>query len=189
MFVLPLLLACVAEPASITFAGAPAVTVSSFDPVAVEKATVMDKDGKPIEGAIASVTIDPPAVATLAGDKITPVGNGEATVTAHLDKITASYKFVVAKPDRVEVADWIVPPPVGEQATIVATVYAGAATVECPTLKWSVDNAAVATLDGGDAHSTYFHAVTVGDFVVTATCNDVSGTRAGHTDPAAAPKP
>ncbi|MSQ04263.1 MAG: hypothetical protein EXR71_20650 [Myxococcales bacterium] len=187
MFVLSLLLACVVDPASIKFDGPPSVTVNSFEPVPVAKSKVLDKEGKPIEGAITSITVTPADVATLKGTNIVPLKNGEATVMAHLKEISGSYKLVIAKPDRVDIADWIVPPKVGGQSTVVVTVYAGETVVSCPDLKWSVDNEAVVKLEGGDPTGVYLKAQSAGPFTLTATCKDVVGTRAGTTEVAAAP--
>ncbi len=143
-------LACSPVPASIKFDGEATTTVHNMDVVAVNKATVMDKDGKAIDPQPAlSWAVTPATVATLAGAKVTPVANGEASVEAKVGEIKASYKFVVALPDKVEIAgyDAAAAWPVGSAMQLTAAVKAGEAAVEGQVVTWSSSDANIAEVD------------------------------------------
>ncbi len=81
-----------AVPASIRLDAAPTLTVRALDAVPVSKATVLDKDGKPLDPQPpVAWSVEPSAVANLKGTQIVPVGNGEATVKASVGEITSTY--------------------------------------------------------------------------------------------------
>lgn len=150
MFALLALVACSPEPASIKFDGEPTVTVHTMDAVAVNKATVMDKDGKALEPQPQIAwSVTPDTVAKLDGAKVTPVAAGEATVEAKVGEIKASYKFVVAPPDKVEIAGYDAAKawPVGGATQLTAAVKAGEATVEGQTVSWSSSDVNIADVD------------------------------------------
>lgn len=150
MFALLALIACSPEPASIKFDGEPTVTVHTMDAVAVNKATVMDKDGKALEPQPQIAwSVTPDTVAKLDGAKVTPVAAGEASVEAKVGEIKASYKFVVAPPDKVEIAGYDAAKawPVGAAAPLTAAVKAGDAVVEGQTVAWSSSDVNIADVD------------------------------------------
>jgi hypothetical protein len=149
-----LLVGCSPEPASIKFNGEPTMTVHTLDAVDVEKATVMDKDGKALDPQpTVSWTVNPPTVAKLDGAKVVPVGNGDASVTAQVGEVKNQYKFVVALPDKVEIAGYTAgtPWPVGQSTTLTATVKAGDATVDGQKVEWSSSDANIAEVDANGA--------------------------------------
>lgn len=145
-----LLIGCAPQPAKITFDGEQAVTVHSLDAVAVNKANVLDKEGKKLEPQpTLTWTVTPATVAKLDKDKVTPVANGEAMVEAKVGEVKGSYKFIVALPDKVEVAGYTAgtPWPVGQTAALTAAVKAGDAVVEGQKVEWSSADANVASVD------------------------------------------
>ena len=109
MFFTLALLACTPEPASIKFEGADSITVNTLDAVDVSKATVLDKDGKALDPQPAITwSVTPATVAKLDGAKVTPVASGEAKVEAKVGEVKGAYKFVVALPDKLEIAGYVV---------------------------------------------------------------------------------
>lgn len=147
---LALLVGCAPEPASIKFDGAPVVTVHALDAVQVNKATVMDKDGKALETQpVLTWSVTPPAVAKLEGTKVTPVANGDATVQAMVGEVKGTYKFQVALPDKVEIAGYTAgqgwPAEVAE-LKLTASVKAGDKVVEGQAVTWSSSDETVATV-------------------------------------------
>lgn len=147
-----LLIGCSPEPASIKFAGEPTVTVHTMDAVPVNKATVLDKEGKALEPQPAltwKATPDTVAGLDAAKGQLTPKANGEATVEATVGTVKGTYKFVVALPDKVEIAGYTPGTawPVGQAAQLTATVKAGDAAVDGQAVTWESSNAAVATVD------------------------------------------
>ncbi len=150
MFALLALIACSPEPASIKFDGEATVTVHTMDAVDVSKATVLDKDGKALEPQPAvSWSVTPDTVAKLDGAKVTPVAAGEASVEAKVGEVKASYKLVVAPPDKVEIAGYDATKawPVGAAAPLTAAVKAGETALEGQTVTWSSSDAAIAEVD------------------------------------------
>jgi hypothetical protein len=191
---LALLTGCAPEPASIKFDGEPVVTVHNTDAMPVNKATVLDADGKALDPQPALTwAVNPPAVAKLDGAKVTPVANGEATVEAKVGEIKNQYKFVVALPDKVEVAGYTAGSawPVGQDAQLTATVKAGDAAVDGQTVTWTSSDAAVATVDD----KGLVHGVADGKATITATSGSLNATVdiaigtavVAAADPAAAP--
>ena len=145
-----LLIGCSPAPDSIKFDGEATVTVHTTDAVAVNKATVLDKDGKALDPQPAVTwAISPDSVAKLDATKVVPVANGEATVEAKVGEIKGAYKFVVALPDKVEIAGYTAgqPWPVGQGAQLTATVKAGEAAVEGQAVTWSSSDANIAEVD------------------------------------------
>ncbi len=147
-----LLIGCSPEPASIKFAGEPTQTVHTMDAVPVNKATVLDKDGKALDPQPAlewKATPDAVAGVDKAKGMVTPKANGEATIEAMVGTVKGNYKFVVALPDKVEIAGYTAGSawPVGQAAQLTAAVKAGDAAVEGQTVTWETSNAAVATVD------------------------------------------
>jgi hypothetical protein len=170
-----LLTGCSPQPASIKFDGEATVTVHKTDVVPMNKATVLDKDGKKIDPQPAlACTANPATVAKLDKDKITPVANGESTVECKVNEVKGSYKFVVALPDKVEIAGYTAgtPWPVGQAAMLTATVKAGDAAVDGQTVTWASNNEAVATVDAkGNVMG-----VSAGKATITATAGTLSAT-------------
>lgn len=148
---LALLVGCAPEPASIKFDGEPTVTVHTLDAVEVAKATVLDANGKALEPQPTNLTwtVNPPAVATLEGTQVKPVASGEATIEAAIGEVKSQYKFVVALPDRVEIAGYTAGTPVGVggTATLTAKVLAGDKEVAGQTVAWAIDDTTKATVD------------------------------------------
>ena len=149
-----LLIGCSPEPASIKFDGDATVTVHTMDASPVNKATVLDKDGKALDPQPQiNWSVNPASVAKLDGAKVVPVANGEATVEAKVGEVKGSYKFVVALPDKVEIAGYTAgtPWPVGQSTTLTATVKAGDATVDGQKVEWSSSDANIAEVDANGA--------------------------------------
>lgn len=145
-----LLTACSPEPANIKFDGEATVTVNTMDAVDVSKATVLDKDGKALEPQPAlSWSVTPDTVAKLDGAKVTPVGAGEATVEAKVGEIKSAYKFVVALPNKLEIAgyDAATAVPVAGTAALTGTVKADEAVIAGQVVTWSSSDAAIAEVD------------------------------------------
>lgn len=190
-----MLIGCAPQPASIKFDGEPTVTVHTLDAVAVNKATVLDKDGKAIEPQPALTwKVSPDTVAKLETTNVTPVGNGEATVEASVGTVKGSYKFVVALPDKIEIAGYSAPVGVGASAQLTAAVKAGETAVAGQTVTWSVEPAdgTIATVDAAGIVT----GVALGKAKVTATSGALSssleievGAAAPVADAAAAAEP
>jgi hypothetical protein len=150
MMLVALLTGCAPSPASIKLEGEPTVTVYAKDPVALEKATVLDANNAPIEPQpTATWTITPDTVAKLEGDKVVPVGNGEATITATLGELKAEYKLTVAIPDTIVLAGYTPGEAFDLNTTkqLTATVKAGDKDVPNQTIAWATDKAEVATVN------------------------------------------
>lgn len=172
---LALFVGCAPTPASIKFDGDAKVTVNKLDQVDYLKATVLDADGKAIEPQPAlSWSVTPDSVAKLEGMKIAPVANGEATVAAAVGEIKASYTFVVALPDKVEIAGYTAGSawPVGQSAMLTATVKAGEMAVAGETVTWSSSADTVATV----AADGTVMGVAVGTATITATAGTLTST-------------
>lgn len=170
-----LLVGCAPEPASIKFTGEPTVTVHTMDAVAVNKATVLDKEGKAIDPQPKltwKVTPDTVAKLDEAKGMVTPVGNGEATVEASVGTVKGSYKFVVALPDKVEIAGYSGPIGVGASVTLTGTVKAGDMVVPGQTVTWSTSDDKVATVDAGGIVT----GVAVGKATITGTSGSLTAT-------------
>lgn len=167
---------CSPTPASIKFDGEPTATVHTLDAVAVKKATVLDADGKPLDPQPTDLSwsVNPATVATLDKTNVKPVGNGDATVEAKVGDVKASYKFVVALPDKVEIAGYTAGTPVAVGATqaLTAAVMAGADKVDGTTITWESANTAVATVDA----SGMVTGVTLGTSTIKATAGELSAT-------------
>ena len=150
-FLLSFLIGCGQTPSDIKFDPAGPVTVHKKDAMDLAKATVVDDKGQPLaEQPKLTWTVTPETVARLdGGTKIAAVGNGEAKVEAKVDNVVKSYKFVVALPDKVEVAGYTAGTPVAVGATVALTaaVKAGDTAVEGEAVTWSSDNAAIASVD------------------------------------------
>lgn len=190
---LALLVGCAPTPASIKFDGDAKVTVHKLDAVDVNKATVLDADGKAIDPQPPLTwAVTPDSVAKLDGTKVTPVANGEATVTASVGEVKGTYTFAVALPDKVEIAGYTAGSawPVGQSATLTATVKAGDAVIEGETVTWSSSDANIAEVgaDGtvnGKAAGTATITATSG--TLTATVDVTIGGEAVATTDGAAP--
>lgn len=150
MFFTLALLACTPEPASIKFDGAESITVNTLDAVVVSKATVLDKDGKALDPQPTPTwSVSPDTVAKLEGDKVVPVASGEAKVEAKVGEIKAAYKFVVALPDKLEIAgyDAAVAWPVAGTAQLTGAVKAGEAVLEGQTITWASSDVNIVDVD------------------------------------------
>lgn len=191
---LALFVGCAPTPASIKFDGDAKVTVNKLEQVDVLKATVLDADGKAIEPQPALTwSVTPDTVAKLEGAKVAPVANGEATVTAAVGEVKANYTFVVALPDKVEIAGYTAgtPWPVGQSAQLKATVKAGETEVAGETVTWtsSADTVATVAADGtvtGVAAGTATITATAGALTSTVDVT-IGGEAVAATDAAAAP--
>ncbi len=147
---LSLLVGCAPVPASITFDGGPNVTVHKMDTVDVLKASVLDAEKHAIEPQPVAVwTVGPDTVATLVGNKLTPVADGIATITATVGTVKGSYTFTVALPNKIEIAgyDAAAPVGIGATATLTGTVMAGADKIEGETVAWTSSKPEFATVD------------------------------------------
>lgn len=167
---------CSPTPASIKFDGEPTTTVHTLDAQAVKKATVLDADGKALDPQPADLSwsVNPATVATLDKTNVKPVGNGEATVEAKVGEVKASYKFIVALPDKVEIAGYTAGTPVAVGATqaLTAAVMAGADKVDGTQITWESANTAVATVDASGTVT----GVTAGTSTIKATAGELSAT-------------
>jgi len=167
---------CSPTPASIKFDGEPTTTVHTLDAQAVKKATVLDADGKALDPQPTDLSwsVNPATVATLDKTNVKPVGNGEATVEAKVGEVKASYKFVVALPDKVEIAGYTAGTPVAVGATqaLTAAVMAGADKVDGTQITWESANTAVATVDASGTVT----GVTLGTSTIKATAGELSAT-------------
>jgi hypothetical protein len=144
------LIACSPEPASIKFEGADTITVHTLDAVDVSKTSVLDKDGKALEPQPAVTwSVSPDSVAKLDGAKVTPVASGEAKVEAKVGEIKAAYKFVVALPDKLEIAgyDAATPWPVGGNAQLTGAVKAGETVLDGQTITWASSDVNIVDVD------------------------------------------
>lgn len=167
---------CSPTPASIKFDGEPTTTVHTLDAQAVKKATVLDADGKALDPQPTDLSwsVNPATVATLDKTNVKPVGNGEATVEAKVGEVKASYKFIVALPDKVEIAGYTAGTPVAVGATqaLTAAVMAGADKVDGTQITWESANTAVATVDASGTVT----GVTMGTSTIKATAGELSAT-------------
>ncbi len=182
---------CAPTPASIKFDGEPTATVHTLDAVAVKKATVLDADGKALDPQPAATelswSVTPATVATLDKTNVKPVGNGDATVEAKIGDVKASYKFVVALPNKIEIAGYTAGTPVAVAATqaLTATVMAGADKIDNQTITWESANTGVATVDAKGTVT----GVSAGSSTIKATAGALSATvdiTVGAAAPAAA---
>lgn len=149
--VVALLVACGGPtPASIKLDGEQAKVVHSMDAVAVNAASVLDAEQKPLAEQPQVVwTVTPETVAKLDGTNIVPVANGEATITAAVGDIKSEYKFTVQLPDAVAITGYAPGDafPMGESKALTATVKSGETAIDGMTVTWASDNAAIATVD------------------------------------------
>ena len=144
------LLACTPEPASIKFEGADSITVNTLDVVAVSKATVLDKDGKALDPQpTLTWSVSPDSVAKLDGAKVTPVASGEAKVEAKVGEVKGAYKFVVALPDKLEIAgyDAAVAWPALGTAQLTGSVKAGETVLEGQAVTWASSDINIVDVD------------------------------------------
>ena len=175
-FVVSMLVACAPQPASIKIDGEPMVKVHTLDAAALNHASVLDANGAALEPQPAITwTVTPDTVAKLEGDKVVPVANGEATLTAAIGDVKGEYKLVVALPDAVAIGgaaagDTV---KVGETKALTAEVKAGADVIPGQAIAWTVDNAAMATVDAATGAVT---GVAVGPVKVTATSGNLTAT-------------
>lgn len=144
------LVGCGQAPSEVKLSGEETVTVHTTEPVGVQTATVLDKDGKAIEGpSEIKWTVSPQGIAKLEGDKLVPEKSGKAMVKAcATDTVCKEYAFVVALPEKVVVTgadgvEW----KVGATAPLLAKVMAGETEVANQKVEWMSDNAAVVTVD------------------------------------------
>ncbi len=150
MFIVLALLACTPEPASIKFEGADSITVNTLDAVDVSKATVLDKDGNALDPQpTVTWSVTPDTVAKLDGAKVTPVGAGEAKVEAKVGEVKGAYKFVVALPDKLEIAgyDAAVAWTALGTAQLTGTVKAGETALEGQAITWASSDPAIVEVD------------------------------------------
>lgn len=187
MFTFLALVGCGQVPSEVKFAGEETVTVHTKDPVAVQAATVLDKDGKPVEAAKdIKWTVSPEGIAKLEGDKLVPEKSGKAMVKAcATDTVCKEYAFVVALPEKVVVSgaegvEW----KVGATAPLTAKVMSGETEVADQKVEWSSDNATVVSID----EKGVVTAVAVGAAKITAKSGElVAETPITVVDGAAAP--
>lgn len=170
-----LLVACGGPtPAAVTFTGEQTVMAHTNAPIAVNKATVIDADKKPLAEQPKDLTwtVTPDSVAKLDGTNIIPVGNGEAKVKACAgEKACGEYTVKVAMPDDIEVTgvdgvEW----KIGATAQLAAKVMAGEVEVTGQKVTWSSDAPAVMTVD----ETGKVTAVTAGAATITAQSGAIS---------------
>ena len=148
--ILSLLVACSPSPASIKLDGEAAMNAYSTDPIAVEHATVLADDGTALDPQPAVTwTVTPDTVAKLDGDKVVPLANGEATVTAAVGDIKSEYKVTVALPDAVAVSGYAAGDvfAAGESRQLTAKVMSGTTEVPGQTVVWASENPLVVGVD------------------------------------------
>lgn len=173
VFLASILAGCTPEAASIKFDGASPVTVHTLDAVPVAKATVLDKDGNALaEQPTLTWSVSPAEVASLDGGNVKPAANGTAKVEASINAVKGAYDFVVALPDKVEIAGYAGPVGVGADAQLTGTVKAGDAAVDGQTVTWATNNETIATVDA----TGKVHGVAEGTATITATSGALSAT-------------
>ena len=167
MFFVASLVGCGQVPANVKFAGDEKMMVYTTDAVPVNAATVNDKDGKALEKQPElKWSVSDESVAKLDGGKLTPVKSGTTKVKACVtDTLCKDYSFQVALPDKVALSggdgvEW----KVGAKAALTAKVMSGEVEVPNPTVTWTSDNPAIATVDAGNVT-----AVAPGTAKITAT--------------------
>ncbi|MBA2320461.1 MAG: Ig-like domain-containing protein [Deltaproteobacteria bacterium] len=172
--ILAMLVGCGQTPAAVTFDGAPSVTAHTTEPIAVQKAVVVDADKKPLADQPKDLkwTVTPDSVAKLDGTNVVPVGNGDAVVKAcATETVCGEYTVKVSMPDDLEVTgvdgvEW----KIGATAQLAAKVMAGEVEVTGQKVTWTSDAPAVATVD----ESGKVTAVTAGNATVTAQSGAIS---------------
>ncbi len=173
---LTFLAGCGQTPAAIKFTPPGPVTVHNKDATDIAKATVVDDKGQPLaEQPKLTWTVTPETVARLEGDsKVVAVGNGEAKIEAKLENVSGSYTFVVALPDKVEIAGYTAGTPVavGATAALTASLKAGDTAVAGGAITWASDNATVASVDDKGT----VMGVADGTAKITATAGELSST-------------
>jgi hypothetical protein len=175
VLVATLLTGCSPQPASIKFEGEQTVTVHKMDAIAMNKATVLGKDGKKLDPQpTAACEAKPATVAKLDKDKVFPVAAGEATIVSKIGEVKGMYKFVVAPPDKVEIAGYTAGTPVNKGATVTLTaaVKAGDKVVMGETVEWSSSDANMASVDAAGLVT----GVNVGKATITAKAGALSAT-------------
>jgi hypothetical protein len=167
---------CAPVPAKIQLEGDTNLTSYEAKDVALPTAKVLDAKGKAIEPApkvVWSVTPDTVAALSADGKNVTLKADGEATVTATVDKIKTDYKIKVARPDEVAVvgATDAQNVPVGTTVALTAEVKDnGAAIAELAAkVEWKSSDETLATVAGGS-----FTAVKEGEVTVTAKYGELS---------------
>lgn len=154
LFSLALLVGC-ASPTSIKIDGEQTVTVHNLDKVALPKATVLDQNGKPMEGQTLSWDVAPPEVAALSEDKasVEPKADGEAKVTAKSGNLSQSMTLVVSLPDTLEIGGAAEGEVIGIGATktLTGTVKADGTALEGQTVEFASSDAAILKIENGVA--------------------------------------
>lgn len=144
-----------ATPTSIKIDGDQTVTVHNLDKVPLPKATVLDQDGKAMEGQTLTWEVAPAEVAALSSDNaaVEPKADGEAKVTAKSGNLSSSMTLVVSLPDTLEIGgvaegDTIA---VGDSKTLTGTVKADGAAVDGQTIDWSSSDPNILKVENGAA--------------------------------------
>lgn len=168
------LAACATGPAKIAFDGEATVTTHETTPLALQGFKALDKDGKPVESKEQpTFKVEPAEVATFdpATKQITPIADGEATVTATLGALTTTYKIVVGLPDEVKIdgaksGDAL---KLGESLTLTAALLDRGNPIPNAAVTWESSDAAIATVDNGTVKP-----VAVGTVKIKATASGLS---------------
>ncbi len=147
-----LLVGC-ATPTSIKIDGEQTVTVHNLDKVSLPKASVLDQNGKPMEGQAVTWEVAPAEVAALAGDSVEPKADGEAKVTAKSGNLSQSMTLVVSLPDTLEIGGAAEGEVIGVGATknLTGTVKADGAALEGQTVEFASSDAAILKIENGVA--------------------------------------
>jgi len=147
---------CAPVPAKVQLDGEANLTSYELKDVALPGAKVLDAKGKAIEPAPkVTWTVAPPEVAALSADgkSVTLKGEGEATVTATVDKVKTELKIKVGLPDEVAIngATDAQNVPMGTTVALTAEVKdAGAAIADLAAkVEWASSDDTVATVAGG----------------------------------------
>lgn len=151
---LSLIVGC-ATPTKVQLDGEETVTVHTLDAVAIPKATVMDQNGKAMEGQTITWEVTPAEVAALSADKksVELKADGEATVTAKSGSLSDSMKIVVALPDDIQVGGVAEGDTIGVGATkdLTGTVTAKGTEVAGQAVEFSSSDAAILKVEGNVA--------------------------------------
>lgn len=144
-----------ATPTSIKIDGEQTITVHTLDKVNLPKATVLDQNGKPMEGQTLSWDVAPPEVAALTEDKaaVEPKADGEAKVTAKSGNLSQTMTLVVSLPDTLEIGGAAEGEVIGVGATknLTGTVKADGTALEGQAVEFSSSDAAILKVEGGVA--------------------------------------
>jgi uncharacterized protein YjdB len=134
----------------------PMTKLDSQGATATLSASAVDKDGKPVEGAVLTWASAQPGVATVEGGKVTALSSGLANITATAGDVTGSAQVRVSIPSKIDLK----PPAVeltgvGIRAGVLVTVLddLGATVLGLP-LTWTSSDPMVVEIQDGQLMTT-----------------------------------